>query len=222
MAETLLVVDDDPNVTLILRRKLSDRGYTVFTADNGQSGLSIAQDKKPDLIISDWMMPLMDGLELCRQIKGDEKLKQTYFILLTAKDSQDDKVEGIERGADDYLTKPFSDKELNARITAGLRITRLQNEIAQLQHERAIVELALTVGHEINNPLGIIMLMLQLLQRKADTVTLGTVRKELDSCIQSGHRISDIVKKLSSLESPQFKPYLKDSDAHMLDLSGGK
>lgn len=220
MPEKILVVDDDQYIRLILQKRFTSKGYTVLVAEDGERGLEVAKADPPDLIISDWMMPKMDGLEFCRLAKQDEKLRFTYFIILTARDTQDDKIEGIETGADDFVTKPFNDRELLTRVRAGLRISGLQKEIAQLQHQKAISELALTLGHEINNPLGIMMLVLQVLQKKKDRDTFAGVRKELNTVVQNGNRIAEIVKKLSNLEDPQLKPYLKDSDTNMVDLSG--
>jgi len=220
MAEKILVVDDDQYIRLILQKRFTSKGYTVLVAEDGEQGLEVAKADPPDLIISDWMMPKMDGLEFCRLAKQDEKLRFTYFIILTARDTQDDKIEGIETGADDFVTKPFNDRELLTRVRAGLRINALQKEIAQLQHQKAITELALTLGHEINNPLGIMMLVLQVLQKKKDTDTFADVRKELNTVVQNGNRIAEIVKELSNLEDPHLKPYLKDSDTKMVDLSG--
>ena len=222
MAEKILIVDDDQYIRIILQKRFLSYGYTVFLANDGESGLEVAKAEAPDLIISDWMMPKMDGLEFCRLAKQDEKLRFTYFIILTARDTQDDKVVGIETGADDFVTKPFNDRELLTRVRAGLRINALQKEIADLQHQKAITELAMTLGHEINNPLGIMMLVLQVLQKRSDTDTIGDIRKELRTVTDNGNRIAEIVKKLSILVNPQLKPYLKNSDTKMVDLSGGK
>jgi len=218
MAEKILVVDDDQYIRLILQKRFSNLGYEVLLAEDGEDGMKLATQYRPELIVSDWTMPKMDGMEFCKKVKEDENLRYTYFILLTAKDTQDDKIEAIEQGADDYITKPFNDRELAAHIKAGVRISRLQKEIMQLQHQKAVTELAITLGHEINNPLGIMMLMLQIMQRKEDKQPISDIRKEIDTTIQNGKRVAEIVKKLSTLEAPQFKPYLKDSDTHMLDL----
>ena len=222
MAQKILVVDDDQYIRIILQKRFSAQGYTVLVAEDGEGGLEIAKQEQPDLIISDWMMPRMDGLEFCRIAKQDENLRFTYFIILTARDTQDDKVEGIETGADDFVTKPFNERDLLMRMKAGLRIAALQKEIADLQHQKAVTELALTFGHEINNPLGIMLLILQVIQKRNDTETIAEIRKELNTVIQNGNRISTIVKKLTSLENPQLTPYLKNSDTKMVDLSGKK
>jgi len=220
MAEKILVVDDDQYIRLILQKRFVSRGYTVLLAEDGEKGLEVAKAETPDLIISDWMMPKMDGLEFCRRVKQDEKLRYTYFIILTARDTQDDKVEGIETGADDFVTKPFNDRELLTRVRAGLRINALQKELAHLQHQQAITELAMALGHEINNPLGIMMLVLQVLQKRGDNDTMADIRKELRTVAENGNRIAEIVKKLSNLGDPQVKPYLKNSETKMVDLTG--
>ena len=220
MAEKILVVDDDQYIRLILQKRFVSHGYTVLLANDGEEGLRIARAEAPDLIVSDWMMPKMDGLEFCRLVKQDEKLRFTYFIILTARDTQDDKIVGIETGADDFVTKPFNDRELLTRVRAGLRINALQKEIAELQHQKAITELAMTLGHEINNPLGIMMLVLQVIQKRGDNESIAEIRKELRTVAENGARIAEIVKKLSSLDNPQLKPYLKNSDTNMVDLSG--
>jgi len=220
MAEKILVVDDDQYIRIILQKKFSSQGYTVLVANDGEEGLQTAKTETPDLIISDWMMPKMDGLEFCRLVKQDEKLRFTYFIILTARDTQDDKIEGIETGADDFVTKPFNDRELLSRVRAGLRINALQKENSDLQHQKAITELAMTLGHEINNPLGIMMLVLQVLQKRGDNESISEIRKELRTVTENGNRIADIVKKLSNLGNPQLVPYLKNSETKMVDLSG--
>lgn len=222
MSVKILVVDDDIYIRSFLHKRLTALEYEVLTADNGITGLELARAHKPDLIVSDWMMPKMDGKDFCTHIKSDKNLRYTYFILLTARDTANDKIEGMEHGADDFMTKPFNEKELITRIKVGLRITTLQQELSVFQHRKAITELAVTFGHEINNPLGIIMLSLQVLKKKIGSDIPPELSREIDTCITNGNRIADIVKKLISLENEvlQFKPYLKDSDIHMLDLSG--
>lgn len=220
MAIKVLIVDDDTYIRSFLKKRLSAHGFEIFLAENGSQGLSTAQTELPSIIISDWNMPVMDGKEFCRRVKSDEVLKYSYFILLTARDSSEDKIEGMEIGADDFMTKPFNDKELIARVNVGLRINALQQELLKYQHEKAVTELAVTIGHEINNPLGIVLLTLQVMKKKIGTERAGELLNDIETCINNGFRVSEIVKKLCSLEDPQFKPYLKNSSVNMLDLSG--
>ncbi len=216
----ILVVDDDNYIRSFLQKRLTALGYEVHLAEDGKIGLAAAEKLHPHLIVSDWMMPVMDGTEFCKQIKKHPELKYTYFILLTARDSAEDKIEGMELGADDFMTKPFNDKELVARINVGIRITALQQELSMYQHEKAITELAVTIGHEINNPLGIMMLTLQVMKKKLGTPRAEELIQDIETTLANGNRVADIVKKLCSLEDPQFKPYLKNSNVKMLDLTG--
>lgn len=220
MAVRILVVDDDSFIRSFLKKRLTANNYEVILAENGEEGLALAKAQHPHLIISDWMMPKMDGVEFCKLAKNDDELKYTYFILLTARDTAEDKIAGMEHGADDFMTKPFNDKELLARINVGLRITALQQELSRFQHTKAITELAVTIGHEINNPLGIMMLTLQVMKKKIGTPRESELAADIESIMLNGNRVADIVKRLCSLDELQFKPYLKNSDLQMLDLTG--
>ena len=121
MAKTILVVEDEPGIRLGLSDELESAGYRIFTAENGEKALALAGREKPDLIILDLMLPVLDGYEVCKRLRmrGD----RTPIIMLTVKDKEIDKVLGLELGADDYMTKPFSLRELMARVKAVFRRT---------------------------------------------------------------------------------------------------
>lgn len=114
----VLLADDDPDITEIIRFSLRRQGYSVLTASNGQDALDLALRDRPDVVILDVMMPRIDGYEVCRRLRFHSRVP---IIMLTAKDEELDKVFGLDVGADDYLTKPFSHKELLARIRAVVR-----------------------------------------------------------------------------------------------------
>ncbi|MDR3589700.1 MAG: response regulator transcription factor [Negativicutes bacterium] len=120
MAGKILIVDDEAPIRQLVRFNLEKAGYAVSEADNGRDAVRMAQEK-PDLIVLDLMLPEIDGLEVCRQIKGARQTSGIPVIMLTARDDEFDKVVGLELGADDYMTKPFSPRELVARIKAVLR-----------------------------------------------------------------------------------------------------
>ena len=134
-AARILVVDDHPDNLEIINARLSSRGYEIETATNGQEALDRVHSNPPHLILCDVMMPLIDGYEVSRRIKNDESLPYIPIILVTARDSTQDKVEGLEAGADDYLTKPINFPELEARVRSMLRIKRLQDELDQKNRE---------------------------------------------------------------------------------------
>jgi two-component system response regulator MprA len=118
MKERILIIEDEERILQFLRRGLTYEGYVVDTALNGSDGLGIAREFPPDLVILDWMLPGMDGLEVCRRLRMASKVP---ILMLTAKDSVPDRVDGLDAGADDYLVKPFEFEELLARIRALLR-----------------------------------------------------------------------------------------------------
>jgi two-component system alkaline phosphatase synthesis response regulator PhoP len=121
MSKTILVVEDEPGIRLSIKDELESEGFTVHEAENGEEGLEMVQRMSPDLIILDIMMPVLSGTEVCKSLRmsGDT----TPILMLTVKDKEIDKVLGLELGADDYMTKPFSLRELLARIRALLRRT---------------------------------------------------------------------------------------------------
>ena len=121
MGKRVLVVDDEKSIVDILSFNLKKEGYEIVTANNGKAALARYSEKRPDLILLDVMLPEIDGFEVCRRIRGSDKV--TPIIMLTAREEETDKVLGLELGADDYITKPFSVRELQARVKANIRRT---------------------------------------------------------------------------------------------------
>jgi DNA-binding response OmpR family regulator len=132
----ILVVEDDPFFQRVLQKRLTMEGYQVFLASDGREGMKAIVTTEPDLVISDWMMPQVDGLELCQSVKTGLREAAPYFILLTAKGEISDKLLALETGADDYLVKPCDQGELLARIRAGLRIVELTQVLRRSAAER--------------------------------------------------------------------------------------
>ena len=131
MAISVLIVEDDHNIAELLQMYLEKEGYAVTTACDGGQGLAKFRAEKPDLVLLDVMMPVMDGWAVCRAIRSES---QTPVIMLTAKGETDDKVSGLKAGADDYITKPFERKEVLARIEAVLR--RSSGQVAEKKSRR--------------------------------------------------------------------------------------
>jgi DNA-binding response OmpR family regulator len=125
----VLVVEDDPFFQRVLQKRLTVDGYQVATASDGREGMKQIVVFEPDLVISDWMMPEVDGLELCQSVKTGLGENAPYFILLTARGEISDRLLGLETGADDYLIKPCDQGELMARVRAGLRIVLLAQQL---------------------------------------------------------------------------------------------
>lgn len=122
-SKTVLIVDDEASIREMIAVALEMADYRVLEADNAQSAHAIVVDEKPDLLLLDWMMPGTSGIELARRLKREETTAELPIIMLTAKGEEDNKIQGLEAGADDYITKPFSPRELVARLKAVLRRT---------------------------------------------------------------------------------------------------
>ncbi len=159
----ILVVDDNPVIVTYLSAILTKSGYEVFSAVNGREGQETVDRESIDLIISDKNMPEVDGIQFCKSIKEGSKTKDIYFILLSITDTSESKAEGLNIGADDYLSKTITSEELLARVKAGLRIKNLVNQLKnanlslfQAEKLASIGQLAAGVAHEINNPVGFI------------------------------------------------------------------
>ncbi len=148
MSAKILVVDDEPSIVKSIQYSLEKEGYQVTTASDGQAAVEAARREKPNLVILDVMLPSLDGYEVCRQIRAEMPIP---IIMLTAKGEEIDKVVGLEIGADEYVTKPFSLRELLARIKALLRLVARYQEVKQVQPDRIeIGDLVIdTARHEV-------------------------------------------------------------------------
>ena len=167
---TILIVDDEPALLMGLAATIRRHGYAVITATDGNEGLQKAKESRPDLILSDVMMPPPNGFELRRLMNLDPDLASTPFIFLTARSNVEDRVSGMREGADDYITKPFSTQELLARIEAVLRRVKTEQArgreqmraIAQQDMDKLRYEILQNFHHELRTPLVNIMMPLEL------------------------------------------------------------
>jgi DNA-binding response OmpR family regulator len=130
MAANILLVEDEPAIQELIAVNLQHAGHHVIRARDAEGALGIVKSALPDLLLIDWMLPGMSGVALARQLRQEERTRQIPIIMLTARSEEADKIAGLEAGADDYLTKPFSPRELLARIRALLRRSRAQQTVA--------------------------------------------------------------------------------------------
>lgn len=133
MSSRVLIIEDDPSIVEMLRYNLEKSGFEPLVAMDGEEGVMMVEEESPDLVVLDWMLPLMSGIEVCRRIRRRPESKDLPIIMLTAKGEEADRVRGLENGADDYVVKPFSPSEMMARIKAVLRrsIPALSEEILE-------------------------------------------------------------------------------------------
>lgn len=204
----ILIVEDEEHTRYLLERLLTINNFEVQTAENGIDALNTMTNFKPEIILADWNMPEMDGAELCSRIKSNPDLKHIYFIMITAKTSTQEKVVGLDTGADDYITKPVENEELLARIRSGLRIYDLQQELRQFEHEKALLEMAATLGHQMNNPLSAVNMALISLKRNIQNRNFDEIEDDLKLIQQSIQRMQEITQKLTMLKDPKLVTYI--------------
>lgn len=217
---TVLIVEDEKDTLFILDKLLTKNDFQVYTSTNGQEALKLLEDIVPQVIIADWTMPIMSGLELCNSIKKNEKFKSIYFIILTARASLKDRVTGLDLGADDFLVKPVQNQELLARIRSGIRIHNLQNELVKIEHNKALIEMACTIGHKINNPLSSLVVSIHNIEEEIKKIEKNE-KKSFDEDFviisQSIERIKILVNDLTHLQNPEIIDYTSDNKMLKLD-----
>jgi len=141
----ILVIDDDLVMRMVLKNTLQEQGYEAIIAKNGKEGIELAKKHHPALVICDWLMPDVDGLDVCAQIKQEPSLSSTFFILLTSRNAVEDKVKALDSGVDHFLSKPIEKIELIASVRAGLRLYQLNQD---LQLQKQLLESELTEASE--------------------------------------------------------------------------
>lgn len=153
---SVLVIDDEPDILELVSYNLQKEGYDVRTAATGEDGIKAARSDTPDLVVLDLMLPGLDGLEVCRMLKADSKTRNASILMLTAKGEEADVVAGLELGADDYVTKPFSPRVLIARVKAALRkrATSVPDDAARVRAGKIVLDPgrfeALIDGHPVH------------------------------------------------------------------------
>ena len=206
----ILVAEDESVSRRLLERLLESWGHEVVGCIDGEQAWEIlGQPGAPRLVIMDWMMPGLSGIEVCQRIRSREQGDQFYILLLTARGETSDLVDGLKAGANDYVTKPYNPAELEARIYVGVRWMTLQARQMEAERLKTLMVTAGAAAHEINQPLTVILGFLELWrnQMSADDPS----RKPLEQIFESSLRIKGIVEKMMSITQFTTKPYVGDS-----------
>ncbi len=204
----ILIAEDEKITRTMLARKLNNWGYEVVSAADGNGAWEILQQKDaPNLIILDWMMPGMDGVEICRRLKQIETKTPSYIILLTSLDNEEDIVAGLDAGADDYIIKPFKSSELSSRINVGRRMIELQASLIEKEKLQGILEMAGAVCHELNQPLQVVSGISELLTM--DIQENNPLYKKMALIKEQTERMGQITLKLAKITSYETKDYLE-------------
>ncbi|MBV8938860.1 MAG: phosphate regulon transcriptional regulator PhoB [Alphaproteobacteria bacterium] len=147
METSVLIVEDEAAIVTLLRYNLEREGFRVYSTDDGEEAISMVKEVKPDIIVLDWMLPSMSGIDVCKQLRWNPETKATPIIMLSARGEEGDRIRGLDAGADDYLTKPFSPAELIARIRAVFRRFRPALTEKTLEYAGIVMDVS---GHKVS------------------------------------------------------------------------
>ena len=215
VGESILIVDDNADARRLLTLVLKPEGHRLLVARDGREALHIVERVAGlSLVLLDIMMPGTDGLEVCRCIRRRETDSYLPIILVSALSDQAHIVNGLAAGADDYITKPLAQTEVIARVRAALRLKRALDALLDARELAAVGAIAVTLGHEINNPLTTVLGNIELVLRNA-CLDEATHRK-LGAAYEGSVRIRQLVKRLTRIEKVVTKSYV--GSVEMLDI----
>ncbi len=221
-APSILIVDDQPINVQLLKRKLEREGLLVVPAYSGIEALDLISKSKPDLILLDVMMPDMDGIEVCRRLQSSADTRSIPVIFVTARTSKEGKIEGLNVGAVDYITKPIDLDETLARVQTQLRFLSVNREMIDLQRRLVDARRAATIGavtqgiaHNLNNLLGVVIGHLDLIKAYYDKPE--QVQKNAAQIDNAIARIVSIIKQLSLLVVRTYPPFTKGNLQQLLE-----
>lgn len=224
----VLLADDDPMMRLLLTQVLKQCGHTVTKAcEDGQEVWEAWVEAPPPLMILDWQMPRLDGLEVCRKVRGAPHGDETFILVVTARDRTEDLTQVLDAGADDYMSKPVTPDILRARVRIAERVIevsaarrRAEEELRRARYLAGIGETSLALQHEINNPLAALLSHAALVRE--GMVEGDELKLSMTTIVEQARRIADVVKRLRQLDNPRSVEYLGQS--RMIDIkpeSGG-
>ena len=219
-AATVLVVDDEPMNVQLLQDLLEPRGYVVLTAPDGETGLTLAAGRQPDVVLLDVMMPRLSGFEVCRRLKADAATKMIPVLLVTSLDAREDRLAGIGAGANDFITKPVDSADLLLRVRNAVAMKRLHDEISlryrQLKElEAARDTLTHMIVHDLRSPLTGLQGYLDLLRMSVAAGEMDEVLEYARDAHATANRLKDMVSQVldvSRLEAREMPVALKETD----------
>lgn len=220
----ILIADDDPDSRIVVASVVSILGHSPIVVNGGGEALSECQRQLPDLAIIDYMMPSLNGIEVCHRLRDIPGGEFVPVLMLTAHDSVQDKVAALEEGVDDYLTKPFNYQELRARVTALLRVRdlnlslvakneelrRVQERLVATERQVAVGQLAGTAAHQLGQPLSAIMLNCFLIEKlpKEDSKFMGAVTAIKNDV----RRMVEMIDRLRNVKASSREEYFGDTE----------
>ena len=214
----ILVAEDDAMQREVVDTHLRSWGYEPILCEDGaqaRDALDVADP--PNLLLLDWNMPFVDGLELCRKARGSEQTANAYVLIITSNDRPDDVVEALEAGADDFVAKPFRVQELRARVRVGARITELQRQALDAERNRVLMQTAGAAAHELSQPLSVILGVSQLLLR--DPTLEGRARERAESICEQAKKSQVIMTRIAEVRQYTTRHYA--GDTRIVDFRAG-
>jgi len=220
LAARILVVDDEPRNVLLLQDLLESRGHTVWTAADGQQGLALAQDRSPDVVLLDVMMPRLNGFDVCRRLKADQRTAMIPVLLVTSLNAREDRLAGIGAGANDFITKPIDTGDLLLRVRNAVTTKRLHDEVTsqflKLQElEAARDTLTHMIVHDLRSPLTGLQAYLDLLRVAVAAGSTGEVLEFARDAHALAEHLKEMVSQVldvSRLESGDMPLSRRDTD----------
>jgi DNA-binding response OmpR family regulator len=206
MSDTLLCIDDDADFISTLQMSLELQGYAVVTTQNPITGWKEMERCQPDILLIDWEMPGMSGIEFVKMMKEDSAHRDRYIIMVTGRTGTESVVEGLDAGADDYLIKPFHIEELLARIRTGIRFRELKQRIAEEAKRLTVLEMALSIADKIGNPIAAAKLFQQML---VENPILLKSKDTIESLNTLGDLLSEallLIDQYQSIKKPRSIP----------------
>jgi CheY-like chemotaxis protein len=213
----ILLAEDDRIPREALKGLLEQWGQDVVVCSNGSEAWEILQrDDAPAMAILDWMMPGLEGVDVCRKVRELSRHNQTYILLLTGKGREEDIVIGLEAGADDYVIKPFNREELWARVRVGIRFLEIQQRLIDVERSKVLAETAGAAAHKINQPLSVIIGGTDLLMERA----LDPFQeKYMKAIYKAGEEIRQIVAQMQTAQYYVTTPYVQGTQIVNFDAA---
>ena len=218
----ILLADDDPTMRLLLTRVVEKSGHTVVKAAvDGQDAWDAFAANPVPMVILDWEMPAINGIELCRRIRGAPFGETTFILMVTARGTTEDLAAVLDAGADDYLSKPVTPENVRARLRIAEKRIEVsaarraaEEELRKARYLAGIGETSLALQHEINNPLAALLSHASLIEEKM--VDGKDLDESLATIVEQARRIGEVVKRLRQLDNPRSVEYL--GQARMIDI----
>jgi len=210
--EKVLIIDDDENFCQVILKELLDPHYEIVIAYNGQEGYEKAISEKPDIILMDKVMPVMNGFESTKHIKANPATHHIPIIFITVIADIDEVIKAFELGAADYIIKPFNELEVLSRIRNHINLLQFQRKIVELAKKNSVLAMAVTVNHELRQPLTVLQGYYDTLVDKLTEEDRQKNQKSIKRINQSIETIVNILNKYSMSENFAIDDYLVDSD----------